>query len=534
MLMMIVPQVRAQSELVVEGGPPGTLNDVIEQDVDRPDDRVYVLKRGVYYGVTRYIENPDWVLRIRAEDPEDAAPEMRDRLPVILPAVDQSGSSPGNGYIRFTEDSYVDGIYFLAVTSSGGTGMGIPYRLNGEGMRIEIRNSVFEGGRSRFFEINADNTSIFVYDSHFRNTPRTDITSSNGRPFDYRTVDADTLVVENTTFANIGGYIVRYDGPRMNHFKFNHNTIHTLLQFPFNGPTNSQSKDFIVTNNLIVNPYLRGQGNPSGDDPLDGIIRVDSMDSAIELDFTEDDRHVVVENNGMMYTQDVLDFYASRTALQDTMNAAPLMDVPTAVEYIEAHPAARMGNNVDGLTVNFTNPPDLSEFLGIFDRIRDGDPNVTDWYFGDKENGLWPAEQPLPEDYSYATTDAAYTMAANGFPLGDLNWFPEVKEEWLTVSSEPVIRTEDGFTLRGSYPNPTSGRATIEIAVGSPATVSVQVYDILGRRVLSLDPQVIGAAERHGLGLDTSGLAAGTYLYRVQADLGGSVHTKTGKISVVR
>lgn len=545
LMLMAVPLAQAQSVLVVEPGPPGTLNDAIEGDVDRPDDRVYVLKRGVYYGVTRFIENPDWVLRLRAEDPEDADPEMRDMLPIIGPAPDATGSSPGSGYIRFTSDTYIDGIYFLAVTPSGGLGVGIPYRLNGENMRIEIRNTVFEGGRSRFFEVNADGTRIFVYDSHFRNTPRTDMTSSNGRPFDYRTVEADTLVIENTTFANIGGYIVRYDGPRMNHFKFNHNTIHTLLQYPFNGPVDAQTMEYIVTNNLFVNPHLRGLGNPAEGNSLQGIIRPDSMDASIEVDFDESDRTIIIENNGLMYTDDILDLYARLTAMEDTVNAAVLLD-PRTLEYAEVNDHATLANNED-VTVSFVTPPDLSEFVAAYEAFREGDPNITDWFFGDKTSGLWPANQPLPEDYAYNTDAAAYTMADRGYPLGDLNWFPELKARWNAGedaddgdddddngTSNEAIAGANGFELRGSYPNPAADRATIEFAVGTAAHVSVTVYDVLGRQVMSLPAETLLASERHALSLDTSTLANGTYLYRVRAEIGGSHEVKTGALVVVR
>lgn len=172
--------------------------------------------------------------------------------------------------------------------------------------------------------------------------------------------------------------------------------------------------------------------------------------------------------------------------------------------------------------------------------FREGDPNITDWFFGDKTAGLWPANQPLPEDYAYNTDAAAYTMADRGYPLGDLNWFPDLKARWLagedanTGTSIEVIAVANGFDLRGSYPNPAADRATIEIATDAPATISVDVYDVLGRRVMSLDPQAVGAGERHGLALDTSTLATGTYLYRVRAESGGSMHVKTGKMTVLR
>src|SRR4030042_2955222 len=41
-----------------------------------------------------------------------------------------------------------------------------------------------------------------------------------------------------------------------------------------------------------------------------------------------------------------------------------------------------------------------------------------------------PAEDPY--DFDYNTDSLAYTHAEGGFPVGDLNWFPDKKAEWET------------------------------------------------------------------------------------------------------
>ena len=82
--LAVAPDAAAQSELIVEPGPPGVLNDAIENDTARPADRVYVLRQGAYYGVTREINNQGYTLRIKAEGTEGTRP-------VIYPAPDNTG-----------------------------------------------------------------------------------------------------------------------------------------------------------------------------------------------------------------------------------------------------------------------------------------------------------------------------------------------------------------------------------------------------------------------------------------------------------
>ena len=65
--LTLAPGALAQSELAVAPGP-GTLNDAIENDTNRPADRVYVLQREAYYGVTREINNQGYTLRIKAAE----------------------------------------------------------------------------------------------------------------------------------------------------------------------------------------------------------------------------------------------------------------------------------------------------------------------------------------------------------------------------------------------------------------------------------------------------------------------------------
>ena len=73
----------------------------------------------------------------------------------------------------------------------------------------------------------------------------------------------------------------------------------------------------------------------------------------------------------------------------------------------------------------------------------DGDYEVVEW--------------PLPMDFSYSTSSAAYTHGRYGYPLGDLNAFPDVLADWtanvLNVEDNVSI-TPAKFELAQNFPNP--------------------------------------------------------------------------------
>ncbi|MFB6231463.1 MAG: T9SS type A sorting domain-containing protein [Salinibacter sp.] len=83
--------------------------------------------------------------------------------------------------------------------------------------------------------------------------------------------------------------------------------------------------------------------------------------------------------------------------------------------------------------------------------------------------------------------------------------------------------------LHGSFPNPARQQATIRYALPRDQRVQLDVYDVLGRRVMRL---VGGRKEagRHQVALNASRLSSGTYFYRLST----GETTKTRRLTVVR
>lgn len=85
-----------------------------------------------------------------------------------------------------------------------------------------------------------------------------------------------------------------------------------------------------------------------------------------------------------------------------------------------------------------------------------------------------------------------------------------------TVSGE-AVSTLQGFELSAAYPNPFTTQAFITLTVPATSSVTVEVVDLLGRRVTLLHDGMTSAGPLT-LELDGSGLAPGTYLIRAVGD----------------
>jgi hypothetical protein len=110
----------------------------------------------------------------------------------------------------------------------------------------------------------------------------------------------------------------------------------------------------------------------------------------------------------------------------------------------------------------------------------------------------------------------------------DGNWSTEFASYPFQFSGPPVVAREQGtpapqvFTVRQNYPNPFSVSTDLEIGLVSASDVTVDVFDVLGRRVTSMAQGKLEAGWRRIAisGQDGRGnrLPNGVYFYRVRAN----------------
>jgi hypothetical protein len=98
-----------------------------------------------------------------------------------------------------------------------------------------------------------------------------------------------------------------------------------------------------------------------------------------------------------------------------------------------------------------------------------------------------------------------------------------------------VDRTLPGvFTLHGNYPNPFNPTTTIVFDLAAPATVEAQVFDLLGRRVLSIPAAAVEAGSSRRLTVDAGHLPSGLYLYQVTANTSAGPVVQTGRMLLLK
>ena len=77
---------------------------------------------------------------------------------------------------------------------------------------------------------------------------------------------------------------------------------------------------------------------------------------------------------------------------------------------------------------------------------------------------------------------------------------------------------EQNVTVSAAQPNPVQTTSRFAVSVRRAAHVRVELCNVLGQRVQTLLDDRLDAGEAKTLVINTDGLPAGLYLYRVQSD----------------
>jgi len=96
---------------------------------------------------------------------------------------------------------------------------------------------------------------------------------------------------------------------------------------------------------------------------------------------------------------------------------------------------------------------------------------------------------------------------------------------------------KQSFTISSTYPNPFNPSTSLTFSVANSSSISFSVYDILGRRIQSLEHKDVRySAGTHSFMYDFSGLPSGTYFIEaIGTELGsGQVSRQVAKVSLVK
>jgi Secretion system C-terminal sorting domain len=377
----------------------------------------------------------------------------------------------------------------------------------------------------------------------------------------------DKLLFENCTFSNLGRIVMEEGNEYGDNILINHCTMLNSLEWVVQ--TQGWVRNTAITNSIFVNPnllgyraldvctippqtyndFLNGKCNPPGGGLLNGITAVDSFGFAVP--FTDYDRKIFIGNNVYAFTDYMNAWYAgcvwckeqTRTRHPEELYHPSPMLGENEKAFIDSMDAG--GNkvfktmNVDWPTIYDKDPGFIVEatnvdtFL-IFVEYKWSTAADVDWSYRPDAgfNQTWP----LPENLAYNNT-AYQTAAMGGFPLGDLNWYPnklagwkaQRDAEWTTINNwlnhgSPTTGVKErggpvpgDYSLAQNYPNPFNPTTQIEYSVPRNGHVSLKVYNSFGQEVATIFDGVQSAGN-YVATFNATGLASGVYLYRLQSE----------------
>ncbi|MCK6560066.1 T9SS type A sorting domain-containing protein [bacterium] len=443
------PQARAQSPLVVEWETsPGSdipivnaLRDAIANDTNRPADRVYVLKRGGFYWITDRISNADFPLRLVGETEAAVPPGQTDFGPAIIQRVARSGGGgPDGTMFESFHDLTVRNVWIMGQTDQGVLATYEPIKLLGDGKRYVFDNVVFDRNDWHHLGPDGPNNDFVITNCKFRNIfGPTQIWEGLGIRFE---VGADTVVIENNTFFNIGFTPFQSEAVPVNYLRFNHNT---LVNVGRSFQAGAIWKECYVVNNLFVNYFWHGESEAQYTDPnridAPGFFGIGALPARFGTNY---DRQIVLANNG--YWRD------PRFDTFDANQVPPILPQPfisdTTQGWFDAWENMVIQNNFNtnpGLTTYLTD--DI--FPQMTQHIADlyANPQVIPaaryfWDPGRDEQSFVNSIWPLPENFTYSNTQLQ-TAGTDGLPLGDLNWYPNAKTTFEANKAAYVKAIED-------------------------------------------------------------------------------------------
>ena len=480
----------------------GTLNEAIDSDTTATGERndpntIYMVEQDGIYILDGSIEHSGYHLRIYAEDGDGERPRL-------IPGV----ATGGEAARAFTPrgDLTIRGLYVTNQDELGGLVLRI-VRVRENDVRITIEDSHLDRASQSAFRIDGTNVKIYIRNSIISNIGTPD-SPENGRGFDDRGNDIDSLVVVNSTFYNLTSRVLRDGGGLINYAEFNHNTFYNIGRHGVSfGPTVKAK----FTNNIAYNVGF--YGNEASASETRHVVEIDSL---TENPSTQE---VTISNNNVYIDPAILAVYP------DTVSAVPAYD-ETALAYLQENGTEETNLNE---ALNFVDPP--AQPIDILTTYY-ADPagEQEGWNTGVSEDAELtdPDVDVMPFDFAYNTGAASYSASTAGQPLGALTWW----DIQLSTAGEETPGVPADITLQGNYPNPFNAATRIEFDLAAPAEVRVAIFDLLGRQVQVLSPRRLQAGSAHMIEIDASNLASGVYLYQLQVRTSDASTVRNGRMIV--
>ncbi|MEM1057059.1 MAG: T9SS type A sorting domain-containing protein [Bacteroidota bacterium] len=361
-LVLAVLAAPAGAQVNVDPNLPGALNEAVNTNTTA--GQVFVLQQGATYRLTDRME-PTVDVVIRADGGN--CPVVESDCPLIQPLTQGGNTERIMGMEESGVSATFEGVA-ITNTSAAGASDERTFRLQADDVSLTLHNVLVFDEPTMVVRVDDDGGNIYIYDSVFRQIGDPAGNPDEGRVVDDRGSDIGDLVVVGNTFYSVNNRVIRNDGGDVDFFRFDNNTVHLIGRRVLE--TGDVDGDVYIRNNLLIDTGLEGSED-------DGDGTTDDRDGQIRLG-DEIDGLAVITNNSFVFDSALLP------------NEQPVE--PKAYDE-EAGDDAAEGED-------FEFRPALNN------------PQTT---FFDASGA--------PYDYGYPTTEATYTAATDGGPLGSRIWF---------------------------------------------------------------------------------------------------------------
>jgi hypothetical protein len=419
--------------------------------------------------------------------------------------------------------------------------------VNTGGSSLIIDNCVFTDWRDFALRNQFKGDSISVTNCVFINGVRLLYSPWGGFPM-RMDVACDDVIWENNTVVN-SGRLLANSGP------FRNANIHEMHNTYLNQTVaghEQRANEFITANNIFYNFHFLGyktENHSSPNNTYDSYFTTwnyfaDSKDAL-------DSISLYLGQNLFYRDQEILDWFD--TVGGDSLAPSLLWEHADVDSFIIADDNYTIGTNYAEMDPGFTTHPGNTEAIVNYINGSWLDPTSewVDWRIASPvtfgEDGFPVLSWPPVFDLSYSN-DYLQTAGTDGLPLGDLNWFPDKKEEYLAnresiVASirdsmvnaqavyDPVIMDKtpliteaintsvekmgSGQFNLNNYPNPFKQSTAIQFSLPQQSKVNLSVFNVFGQKVFEAENELVPGT--HLFNFDASKLSSGIYIYKINA-----------------
>lgn len=534
-------------------------NEFVNTQITAPG--VYTVQAGQAYAFDGRI---DLTFDVTIQGPDEGWIMEATNPPVLVNTPSADGAARSFFEIKEGGSLTLKNVLFSGMNNNGevaGT-----FVANTGGSKMIVENCAFADWQDFALRNQNKGDSISITNSVFINGLRLRNSPWGGFPL-RMDVACDNVLLENNSVVN-SGRLIANSGP------FNNATVHELHNTYLNQTVaghEQRANEFITANNIFYNFHFLGyktEFHSSPNNTYDSYFTTWNYfaDSKDNLDSVS----LYLGQNLFYREQAILDWFD--TVGGDSIAPSLLWEHADVDSFILADNDYTIGANYAELDPGFTMHPGNTQ--AIVNYINGSwiatDEDWSDWRvpspvtFGN--DGSPVLSWPPAFDLSYSNS-SLQTAGTDELPLGDLNWFPDKKAEYiagkdafiaslrdsmvnaqvvydpLTMDQTPLITSIVSSTeqfdlsklnLAGNYPNPFRQNTTIKFGLDQRSTVTLTVFNLSGQQVFEANRQEFTEGN-HEINFNAANLGSGTYLYKVTAQgKDGQVYVGTNKMIIVR